>query len=436
MVSFRDFVEKLKKETRVIELKKPVDKKLDMAGVFKTLENEKIPILGEDKDSGMKVVCNVYGDKKLVAEAIGCEQGELVKKLTKAIANPSEPTVIEKTEAPVLEKEEEVDLTKLPIPLHTDKDGGPYFSSAVIFVYDKELGRNASFHRMAVIDKDKLVIRMLPRNLNAFRDKAEERGENLKIAFAVGIPINALLAAATSVELGFDEMTIANSLSPIKMVEIENGIRVPAEAEYVYVGEITKEEHDEGPFVDLTETFDIIRKQRVIKINKIYHRKNSIHHVLLPGGLEHKVLMGMPREPTIWREVEKAGISVKGVNVTPGGCSWLHGVVSIDKKTDEDGKNAIEAAFQGHKSMKHVVIVDEDINIFDPNEVEWAIATRFQANRDVVMKEGAKGSSLDPSSDPETRATTKVGLDCTKPLVGKENFEKAEYKKVNVEEYR
>ena len=304
-----------------------------------------------------------------------------------------------------------------------------------MFVKDDKIGINASFHRMMVVGKNKLVIRILPRHLHSFMEKAEERGENLQIAFAVGTPINAMLAAATSVELGFNEMTIANSLSYIRMVELENGIMVPADSEFVYVGEITKETHSEGPFVDLTETLDIVREQRVIKINKIYHRKEPIHHVLLPGGLEHKILMGMPREPTIWKEVEKAGIEVKGVNITPGGCSWLHGVVAINKKKDDDGKKAIKAAFNGHKSMKHVIIVDDDINIFDPNEVEWAIATRFQANKDMIIKEGVKGSSLDPSADVKTRMTTKVGFDCTKPLEGKENFEKAEYKKVYIKKY-
>lgn len=435
MVSFRRFVEKLKEENRLIELKKPVSKNLEMAGVFKALENKKIPIIAEDKDSGSKVVCNVFGDKELVAQALGCKQEELVLKMKEAIENPSEPELIEKGEAPVLEIEECVDLKKIPIPLHTEKDGGPYFSSAVVFAKDPELGQNASFHRMMVIDYDKVVIRILPRNLHKFMERAEEKDKPLEIAFAVGLSINVLLAAATSVEIGMDELNIANSLFPLRVVELENGIKVPADAEYVYLGEITKETHSEGPFVDLTETLDIVRDQRIVKITKIYHRKNPIHHVLLPGGFEHKILMGMPREPTIWKAVENAGIDVVGVNITPGGCSWLHGVVAIRKRSEEDGKRAVEAAFKGHKSMKHVIIVDDDINIFDSNEVEWAIATRFQASKDMIVYEGVKGSSLDPSADVRTRLTTKVGIDCTKPLDGKENFEKAKYKKVNLEEY-
>ena len=137
-------------------------------------------------------------------------------------------------------------------------------------------------------------------------------------------------------------------------------------------------------------------------------------HGLLPGGLEHKILMGMPREPTIYQEVSKV-CEVQDVLVTPGGTSWLHGAVSIRKKTPEDGKNAIHAAFLGHKSMKHVFIVDDDIDIHDPNQIEWAMATRFQGDRDLVILPKQKGSSLDPSSNLETRETTKIGFDLTIP---------------------
>lgn len=436
-MNIRSFIKKLETEDRIIMIKKPLSKKLEMAGVFKALENKKQPIVAKDKDSGLTVACNIFGDKQLVADALGCKPNELVLKMKHAIDNPSKPNIISKEEAPVLEVEIEPNLSQLPIPLHTEKDGGPYFSSAVVFAKDPELGQNASFHRMMVISNDKVVIRMLPRHLHTFMERAEEQGGPLKIAFAVGLPVNVLLAAATSVELGQDEMAIANTLSPVNLVEVDYGIKVPSDAEYVYIGEITKNMHDEGPFVDLTETLDIVRRQRIVKIEKVYHRKNPIHHVLLPGGLEHKILMGMPREPTIWKSVEKAGVIVKNVNITPGGCSWLHGIVSIEKKKKDDGKIAVEAAFKGHKSMKHVIIVDDDIDISNPNDVEWAIATRFQASKDLYVFENVKGSSLDPSADPNTRLTTKVGLDCTKPINPdeKKKFEKAKYKKVDVDEY-
>jgi UbiD family decarboxylase len=432
---FREFIDKMMKEGRALTLKKPVSRNLEMAGVFKALESRRMPIIGKDKESGMDVVCNIYPSKELVAESLGCAVPELVMKMRSAIENPKAPAVVGGKDAPVLEVEEKPDLLKLPIPLHTAGDGGPYFSSAVVFAKDPELGQNASFHRMMVLGKDSLAIRILPRHLNSFVERADKRGESLKIAFAVGLPINMLLAGGSSVQLGVDESHIANALSPIRMVELENGIKVPADAESVYLGEITKETHSEGMFVDLTETYDVVREQRVVKLHKVYHRKSPIHHVLLPGGLEHKMLMGMPREPTIWKEVEKDGIKVSNVSITPGGCSWLHGVVAIRKEKDDDGKRAIDAAFRGHASMKHVVIVDDDIDILNPLEVEWAIATRFQASKGMKIYENAKGSSLDPSADPHTYMTTKVGIDCTKSLGRKKDFEKAQFKKVNISDY-
>jgi UbiD family decarboxylase len=123
--------------------------------------------------------------------------------------------------------------------------------------------------------------------------------------------------------------------------------------------------------------------------------------------------MGLPREPTIFREVSRV-CECRDVHLTPGGCSWLHAVVSIRKRDPEDGRRAIEAAFRGHTSLKHVWVVDEDIDPRDPREVEWAMATRFQGDRGMVVRR-ERGSSLDPSADPETAVTTKVGFDLTIP---------------------
>jgi UbiD family decarboxylase len=141
--------------------------------------------------------------------------------------------------------------------------------------------------------------------------------------------------------------------------------------------------------------------------------------------------MGTPREPTIYREVSKV-CDCADVFITPGGASWLHAIVKIRKRQEVDGRKAIEAAFRGHTSLKHVLIVDEDIDLTDPMDVEWAFATRFQGDRGLVIKAGETGSSLDPSADPETRKTTKVGFDATKPLEVKgKDFNKAKFPEVD-----
>jgi UbiD family decarboxylase len=236
------------------------------------------------------------------------------------------------------------------------------------------------------------------------------------------------------VSAGIDvsEIAIANALNKTQMVEL-GGHRVP-QAEIVMIAEMTGEMHSEGPFLDLTETPDIVRDQKVARVKHVFVRSGAMYHALLPGGLEHKVLMGMPREPTIFREVSKV-CECKDVYITPGGCSWLHGAVSIKKKNPDDGRKAIEAAFKGHKSMKHVFVVDDDIDIHDPHDLEWAMATRFQGDRDMIIKQ-EKGSSLDPSSDLATKMTTKIGFDLTIPPGEPDSFKKPELPlKLNIEDY-
>lgn len=431
MKSFREFIAEIEKDGILRKCKKPVSLKYELAGVLKAAGTTPV-LFSEVKESKFSAVGNVFTTKELVARYLGVRREQLVPTLINAIANPSAPTEVGPERAPVLQNTmDATDLYKLPIPVHTEQDGGPYIASGIVVAQDKELGRNCSFHRMMVIGKDRIAIRIVPRHLNEFIKRA---GGTLDVAVVIGSPINVLLASAVSVGLGEDELKIANTLMPFNTVKLSNGISIPADAEIAFEATITDEMHDEGMFVDLTETFDIVRKQPVMKVHRIHYRDNPLFHVLLPGGFEHKVLMGMPREPTIFTEVSKV-CECTGVNITPGGCSWLHGVVSIRKKNEDDGKKAIEAAFNGHKSMKHVVIVDDDINIYDPNEVEWAIATRVQADRDLVIKPNQKGSSLDPSADPNTYITCKVGVDATAPLANRQDFQKAKFMEVKIEGY-
>ncbi|MEM3364128.1 MAG: UbiD family decarboxylase [Candidatus Micrarchaeia archaeon] len=433
MKSLREFIYEIEKEGILKKVKKPVSLRYELASVMH--HAGETPLLFEKvKESEIPVIGNIFSNKELVARYLNLHKGELVKALATAISRPSAPLGVPPAEAPVMQNViDDPDLTKLPIPLYTERDGGPYIASAIIVANDPEYGRNSSFHRMMLIGKDKLAVRILPRHLNEYIERA---GGELRVAVVIGSPINVLLASAISVDIKEDEFGIANTLMPFNTVQLpQSNISVPADAEFVFDATITKEMHDEGPFVDLTETYDIVRQQRVMKVHRIYHRNNPLFHALLPGGFEHKILMGMPREPTIFLEVNKVA-ECTGVNVTPGGCSWLHGVISIRKKSEDDGKKAIEAAFNGHKSMKHVVIVDDDIDIYNPLEVEWAIATRFQASKDLILKLNEKGSSLDPSADPHTYATSKVGIDATKPLVAHgKNFEKVKYPTININEY-
>jgi UbiD family decarboxylase len=194
---------------------------------------------------------------------------------------------------------------------------------------------------------------------------------------------------------------------------------VPAESEWVLEGRLTHKMTAEGPFIDLTETYDVVRMQPVIEIDCVTHRRNAYYQALLPGLAEHKLLMGLPREPTIYAAVNRV-CSCLNVCLTAGGMNWLHAVVQIDKRAPDDGVQAIAAAFEGHRSLKHVVVVDLDVDPFDAEQVEWSIATRFQADRDLLIFRDEPSSSLDPSARhvPGQKArAAKMGLDATIPWI-------------------
>ncbi len=424
-MSFRDFVENEVDK----KIKKEVSKNLEISGIVHSTGDEMI-LFENIKESENKVVVNVFASKEKVAKYLGCEVKELVPKMINALENPSEPELIEQTN----HEEYEINLEKLPILTHTKADGGPYVSSGLVIVHDKEVGQNICFHRGMVFDKNKFAFRILDRNTMEILKK--NNGE-IKAAYCIGCGVETLLAAAMAPPIGVNELTIANTLKKIQVVKAKTFDAIlPADAEVIMEGTLSiNKKHNEGPFVDLTETLDIVRQEPTFTVEKIYILPNYIYHGLLPGGFEHKILMGMPREPTIFQEVKKAGIDVVDVSVNPGGCSWLHVLIKINKKSDEDGKKAIDAGMKGHTSAKHFFVVDSDIDIYNPYEVEWAMATRFQADKDLYIFEGQKGSSLDPSANPKTRETTKAGFDLTMPLNKVKDMTKQPFPEFKLDDY-
>jgi len=403
-------------------ISKPVDTKYEVSTLMKMLDGRAL-LFDHVRGSTMPVIANICSTRDLVATGLGIRREELIAKLTEAIDHPKKARI---TDAQGYE-EIGADLSKLPILTHYPKDAGPYITSGIAASNDKEYGVNLSYHRAEVLGKDKLILRILQRHFDTYIQRGLK-----EFAVCISSPVQVLVGAAISVEAGISEADIGNALEETPLLRLDGHLVPPSDI--VITTELTGELHDEGPFLDLTETFDIIRKQRVAQVKKIYVRKDAMYHALLPGGLEHKVLMGMPREPTIYREVAKV-CDVKDVLVTPGGCSWLHGAVSIHKKHPDDGRKAIEAAFKGHKSMKHVFVVDDDINIHEPIDIEWAMATRFQADKNMITFR-EKGSSLDPSSDMDTQMTCKAGFDLTIPEGGKKEFKRPTLPmKLNLDDY-
>jgi UbiD family decarboxylase len=373
--------------------------------------------------AGSRLAANLWSTRDAIARALNTDRTELVHLISDALSSPVEPDLVD--DAEVLKNTvEDVDLTTLPIPKFYPGDGGPYVTAGVV-IGEWEGARNVSFHRLMVTGERTAVARLVPRHLYSMHRAASAQGVDLPIAVAIGVCPPILIGAACSVGYGEDELRIAASLrklafdEPISVTHLPGSdLTVPAVAEYILEGRLTTRTAPEGPFVDITGTVDGVREQPVVEIDRIYHMPDPIFHAILPGGYEHYMLMGLPKEPVMHRAISSVVPKVRAVRLTEGGCCWLHAVVSIRQQKEGDAKNAIMAAFASHASLKRVTVVDEDVDPFDDQAVEWAVATRFQANRDLVVVEGARGSSLDPSAG---ATTAKMGLDATKPLDGDPN---------------
>jgi 2,5-furandicarboxylate decarboxylase 1 len=431
-MSLRAYLNKLDERKQLVHVRAPISKTYEIAGVLKQLEPR--PALFECVEgSPFRVAGNLFCTKAAFADYFGIAVSDIIPTLARAIAQRSAPELVDT--APCQEVVNlEPDLDALPILRHCAGDGGNYISSGVVIARHPTHGQNVDFHRCMQISKTEMAVRVVrSRHFDAYLKELNA----VDVAVCVGNAPNVLAAAATSVALGIDELGIANALEPLQVVKARTvDVLVPAEAEFVLEGTVYADRlHAEGPFVDLTETQDVIRQEPVFVVKAITHRRDAIWQALLPGVLEHKLLMGMPREPTIFRKVNEV-VKCLDVNVAPGGCSWLHAIVQIDKRAEDDGRKAIEAAFAGHHSCKHVFVVDKDINIYDPQQIEWAMATRFQGDTDMLVKPREQGSSLDPSAEAGTNFTTKIGFDLTKPLATKgKTFDKAPFPTIDLSRF-
>ena len=376
---------------------------------------------------GHSAALNVLVRDRL-CEVFDISPGELIDTLAWGMANPSEPMIVDTSDAEVLENRQDVvDLGALPIPWHYREDGGRYQSASVIIAEYNGI-RNMSYHRQLLRDASHTVARIVPRHLRTMYETARANGDEISIAIVNGADATVLLAAAMSFNEDLDELTVAAALherlhgQPLRLVRLGNGVSVPADAEYAMEARITLDVDKEGPYVDITGTVDGVREEPVIEYDAVFHRNNPIFHALISAGVEHRTLMGLPRAPTIKAAVSEV-VPCTDVFLTDGGCGWLSSVVQIIPQNEGDGVRAIHAALDGHRSMKQVVVVDEDIDIADSARVEWALMTRWQPDTDTVILSDQKGSSLDPSRS-QDGTTSKIGMDATLPLgVDKAPFE-------------
>jgi len=430
-VSLRDFLKQKDIQKEVLHVNDEVSTRFELSHIMKSFDNEGPILLFEQvKESKTKVVGNVCGTRQRVCRALNVDQDRLYVRLTEAWRSPKKPKIVK--DGPAKETvEKTVDLSRIPVLTHFEKDAGPYITSAIVHAKSAD-GKieNASVHRMQVLDKKHLAIRLVPRHLFKLWQMAKEKGKDLDVSISIGVHPAVLLAASSPMPFGVSEFDVANLLmdNRLQLIECEHvDACAPADAELVLEGKISAtKEVPEGPFVDITGTYDVQRKQPVVDVLGVMHREDYVYHGLLPSGAEHRILMGLPHEVLIWEVVSKVVPKVYSVNLTTGGSGWLHAAISIEKQLDGDGKNALLAAFAAHPSLKHAVVVDSDIDVFNVSDVEWAIATRFQASEDLIIVKNARGSTLDSSADQETGLTTKVGVDATRPFAKpKEKFERA-----------
>ena len=427
-MELRDFIEHARASGYLLEVDSPASPHLEMARLIHEYDGKPVLFTAVEGYRGWRVIAGIASARRYLADALGVPVAHLVHILAGALAHPKACPIV--TDAPCQEVVElEVDLERLPILRHFPFDGGRYITSGILILNDPNYGHNVAFHRLMQLDSRRFATRVVEgRGTDIAWRKAQE---DIPVAICIGNALHILLAAAMSAPLGVSELEVANALAETPLVACRTvPLYVPAQCEVVLEGRLTHEMVPEGPFVDLTETMDFVRPGPIIEIDCITHRRDPIFHALLPGGLEHKHLMGIPKEPTILAAVNRVCRCTNAV-ITPGGTSWLHAVVQIDKQAADDGRKAIYAAFEGHGSLKHVVVVDTDIDPYDMSQIEWAIATRFQADRDLVVLSDQPGSSLDPSAThrvgQKTR-TAKMGLDATIPWgADRSAFQKVRY---------
>ena len=425
----RSFLSYLEKRGELITIHKKVKKKFELAAIISKFDKKEAVMFTNVDESKFKVVSNILGTRERFF--YGIESSGPINKIDLSNLGNIGPEYYPKefsNDAPFYSNSTK-NLYDLPIVSHFEKDAGPFITSSTVYVKDQENGnQNSSVHRMLLLNNSQMAIRMVEgRHLHKCFVYAKEHKEDLKINVVVGVHPALNIAAAYQAAYGIDEITIANYLLNGNLKLAKNNysdLMIPKHSEVVLDGKILHDEVSEEWMVEMLRTYDFKRKQPVFEINKIWYRDNPIYYDILPGYTEHRLLMGLPIEAKIFSYVKNTVPSTRMVHLSDGGSNWLTAVVQIKKRLEGEPKNAILTAFAAHPSLKTAIIVDEDINPWNPVEVDYAVSTRTQADKDFLIITNAKGSSLDPSSDQTNLLTTKLGIDATISLLkDRERFE-------------
>lgn len=434
---------KLKANNLLLECNKEVDYVYEMGAVLKYFRNKQPILFNKVKGYTMPSIGGLYGDREIIYNLLNINKENRIYKLMDSIVDPQPYNIVK--DGPVKENiiKRNIDLQKiLPINKFQEKDSSSFITAAVLVVKDPDTGKHfTSIRRLQVNGGNQLsALIASPKLTNDFL-KLEKQGKPLEVAIVLGYDAEFLMASQISSSLyGVDKYQIDSSLrgEPLELVRCETvDLLVPAYAEIVLEGRIVPNKREiEGPFGELMGYYGEAAPHPIIEVDCITHRNNAIYQTAFPCREEH-VSNGLIREIELYYHL-KNQVNVVDVYVTEGGGYRFNAFISIKKQKDGDGKTAILAALGLNKDLKQVVIVDEDVDIYDVQEIEWAITTRAQASMDFAIIDGALGSSLEPSHDLRG-VTDKVGIDATKPLDDPdENFHRAiipKYDNIDIDKY-
>jgi UbiD family decarboxylase len=410
----REFIDFLKEREDLAVIKDEVSVDCEIsAGLQKTCKLEGPALYFESvRGHHMPVVGAIYGTQDRVLSILGTNRENVLKDFLNGMENEIPPVV--KSDGPCQEivwSHEEVDLTKLPILTNAPKDGGRYITSGVVTANDPEYGRNLSIHRCMIEGKNKLGLALAPvRHLEIYRQKAEAKGEALQVALVIGMdPVIPIASQVTPIKGG----------EPVELVRCRTiDMEVPATAEIVIEGEIPPNVRQmEGPFGEMSGYYGIGYDSPCVVVKAITMREDAIYHAVHAGKppSESHHLCAIPMDASFYRYIRQICPTVKAVHFTPGGITQHHVVISLKQTYKEQAKNVMLAAYGANLDVKNVVVVDDDIDVYDPVEVEWAIATRAQAGEDVYIFPKLYGAPVDPSAK-ESGVVSGMAIDATKPF--------------------
>lgn len=380
---------------------------------------------------GFACVSNVLTENERIGLYLDCPLEEIPRVYGERLSKPVPPTVVEREQAPVKEnvlRGEQIDLGKLPIPVHNELDGGPYLSAGVMIIRDPDSGKiNAGIYRHQIFNETDLGVWFLgAHHGGVIYKKYKKQGKPAPVAIALGHHPGFVMGAVSRLQGIGGEYEAAGALmdESLELVKAETSdLLVPARAEIIIEGEILPDQdHPEGPFGEWPGHYLGGGSVPTIRVTCITHRNNAIFQDIVASGREHLVVGAIPRSGSIYHAVKEVVPSLKSVNVPH--YSRMHCYVSLHKERDSDVKKAAFAALNTEQeNLRAIVVVDDDINVFNGEEVAWAIGTRFDAERDLLVIPNWNGPggllptnweySVEGKNTP--RMSSAVVVDATKP---------------------